>query len=137
MMATTTAAMAASRMIRRVLRTAGLPAEDAFGADEQYGDQQDVRQEVGPGAEVGLHQHHRDAVDDAAEERAEPITQGADDDDGEGGDIDGHTHVGGQAAQDEGGKDTGEAGQRDADSEGDSGDKVDVDAGGQGLIPAD
>src|SRR5512135_3798126 len=86
---------------RSALGTAHLPAEQSAGAHEQDEDQQQVRQQVRPGAEVSLHEHERDAVDDAAQHRAEGVAERADHDHRERLDVQVDAHRGRSAAQHE------------------------------------
>src|SRR5690348_7349944 len=65
---------------RSPLRTAHRLAEQSARADEQDRDEQDVGEQLGPGAEVRLHEHVRDAVDQPAESRTERMAERADDD---------------------------------------------------------
>src|SRR5579883_1130653 len=90
---------------RARLGTPDLAAEEAAGPQQQDADEEQVGEEVRPGAEVGLHHHEGDTVEDPPQHGAQGAPQGAHDDHGEGGDGGIDPHGRGHAPQHEGGED--------------------------------
>src|SRR3974390_3718009 len=65
-----------------VLGTPHLTSQQSARPHQQNGDEENIRQEIGPGAVVALHEHVGDAVDQAAEHRPQGTTERATNDDG-------------------------------------------------------
>src|SRR3974390_2973607 len=71
------------RICFTILGTPDLTSQQSARSHQQNGDEENIRQEIGPGAVVALHEHVGNAVDQAAEHRPPGTPERTDDDDGE------------------------------------------------------
>src|SRR3974390_388775 len=71
------------RICFTVLGTPHLTSQQSARPHQQNSDEENIRQEIGPGAVVALHEHRGGPMDRAAGPRPKGPTEGADDDDGE------------------------------------------------------